>query len=252
MRIIISPAKQMNHESDLPHETLPVFIQEAEEIFHTMKQKDRSFLKKLWKANDKITDEAMHRMKTSQMRRNLQPALLAYKGIQYQYMIPGVFTDDEWAYVNQHLRILSGMYGVLRPMDGIIPYRLEMQAKLKVGGEKDLYALWGDRLREAIYEETNVVVNLASEEYAKCIRPRATDNQQFIDCIFGVYDNHGEVKVKATWAKMARGEMVRYMATHQCQDLEDLKGFDGLDYHYSEKESTATRLVFIKKTEETV
>ncbi len=247
MQIIISPAKQMNNESDLPHETLPMFIDEAERILQTMKEKDDQELQKLWKTNDKITGEALDRMKTTNVKKNLQPALLAYKGIQYQYMIPGAFTNEQWDYVNRHLRILSGMYGVLRPMDGIVPYRLEMQAKLKLDSAKDLYAFWGERLQEAIYQETDVVLNLASEEYAKCIRPKTSDKRKFIDCIFGVYDKNGEVKVKATWAKMARGEMVRFMATHQCNDLEQLKKFDGLDYHYSEKESRANCLVFIKK-----
>lgn len=246
MRIIISPAKKMNNETDMAYKTYPVFMEDAEQIFQTLKSKKYQDLKKIWKCNDKIATENMERLEHTEIRKNLIPALLAYEGIQYQYMKPSVFTDDEWNYVNKHLRILSGLYGVLKPLDGIVPYRLEMQAKLQVEGAKNLYDFWGERLHDQIYSETDLVIDLASNEYSQCIRNGLKPGQRYIECVFAVRDDEGKVKVKATWAKMARGEMVRYMAENNCQTLDDLKGFTGMGYIYNDQESDGARLVFIK------
>ena len=104
------------------------------------------------------------------LKTGLTPAVLAYEGIQYQNLAPQVMTMEQLDYLQEHLRILSGLYGVVRPLDGVAPYRLEMQAKLAVDGARDLYAFWGGRLYEAL-EEDALIVNLASEEYAKAVRP---------------------------------------------------------------------------------
>lgn len=100
---------------------------------------------------------------------DLTPAILAYDGIAYKYMAPSVFEDSQFSYIQEHLRMLSAFYGVLKPMDGVRPYRLEMQAKLRVGDYKDLYAYWGDNLYKSIVDESHVIINLASKEYSKCI-----------------------------------------------------------------------------------
>ena len=246
MRIIISPAKKMNNASDMPYQSLPFFIDEAKQIFDILKSKKYFELKKIWKCNDKIATENSERLKYTNVHKNLVPALLAYEGIQYQYMKPGIFTDDEWTYVNQHLRILSGVYGLLKPFDGIVPYRLEMQAKIQINQAKNLYEFWGSRLHDHIYKETNLVIDLASNEYSRCIRDGLKENETYVECVFAVRDDAGKLKVKATWAKMARGEMVRYMATKHCQTIDDIKGFKGMGYIYNDEESDDTRLVFIK------
>ena len=103
------------------------------------------------------------------LRKNLTPALLAYDGIQYTYMAPAVFEDGQYDYVQEYLRILSGFYGVVKPMDGVVPYRLEMQAKAAVGGHKNLYDFWGDSLYREVIGDSRIVINLASKEYSKCI-----------------------------------------------------------------------------------
>ena len=136
MRIIISPAKKMNTDTDsLRWQTLPQFLPEAECLHQCLRQMRPDALQKLWKCNDRIAALNINRLETMDLRQNLTPAILAYEGIQYQYMAPNVFTEAEFAYIQEHLRILSGFYGVLRPFDGITPYRLEMQAKLAAAGE---------------------------------------------------------------------------------------------------------------------
>ncbi len=245
MRVIISPAKKMNNSSDMEYMSLPIFQKEAADIFETLKKKSYDELKALWKCSDRLTRENMEHLARTEVVKNRMPALLAYEGIQYQYMKPSIFTNEEWAYVQEHVRIISGIYGVLKPLDGIVPYRLEMQAKLALGETQDLYGFWGTRLHDSIYSETDVVIDLASDEYSRCIRQGKTEEQRYVQCVFAVQEDD-KLKVKGTWAKMARGEMVRYMAVHGVQSLEELKDFSGLGYVYNEQASDFEHLVFIK------
>ena len=128
MRIIISPAKKMNVDTDsFPYRNLPEFLPNTEEICQKLQSMSYEELKKLWKCNDQIAELNVRRLQDMDLHNRLTPAVLAYEGIQYQYMAPGVFTDQEYAYIQEHLRILSGFYGILRPFDGVTPYRLEMQ-----------------------------------------------------------------------------------------------------------------------------
>ena len=162
-------------------------------------------------------------------------------------MAPSVFTEESLDYVQEHLRILSGFYGIIKPLDGVVPYRLEMQAKLKIENAKDLYAYWGKRLAEHLFAETDCIVNLASKEYSICISKYLPDHVRMITCVFGE-EKDGKIIEKGTMCKMARGEMVRFMAEHQIEDVEAIKAFDRLDYHYSEERSDETIYVFIKET----
>ena len=177
----------------------------------------------------------------------LTPAVLAYEGIQYQYMAPGVFTDQEYAYIQEHLRILSGFYGVLRPFDGVTPYRLEMQAKLRIGACKDLYSYWGDRHAQNIFGETDCILNLASKEYSICVSKYLPDSIRFITCVFGE-EKDGKVIEKGTMCKMARGEMVRYMAEQQTVHPEQVKTFDRLNYLFDESRSDDNTYIFLRDT----
>ena len=151
MRIIISPAKKMNVDSDsLPCADLPQFLPQTEILFEKLKAMSPADLKKLWKCNDSILQQNVDRLDWVNLRRGLTPAILAYEGIQYQYMAPNVFTQTEYDYIQRHLRILSGFYGILRPFDGVVPYRLEMQAKLAAENAKDLYGFWGESLAKQL------------------------------------------------------------------------------------------------------
>ncbi len=247
MRIIISPAKKMKVDTDsFPCRDLPEFLSNTEEICRTLQGMSCEELKRLWKCNDQIAQLNVRRLQDMDLLGRLTPAVLTYEGIQYQYMAPGVFTDQEYAYVQEHLRILSGFYGILRPFDGVTPYRLEMQAKLKIGECKDLYAYWGDRLAKCLFAETDCILNLASKEYSLCVSKYLTDTVRLITCVFGE-EKDGKVVEKGTMCKMARGEMVRYMAEHQIEDPEEVKAFDRLGYRFAQSESNQTTYTFIKE-----
>lgn len=245
MKIIISPAKKMNIDTDTYEICgFPKFLEYTKEIMKWVQSLDRGEMQKLWACNDQIADLNYERLRDMNLENGLTPAVISYEGIQYQYMAPGVFTQDAWEYVQEHLRILSGFYGCLKPMDGVVPYRLEMQAKAKVAGTKDLYTYWGDKLYQEVKDESRTILNLASKEYSKIIEKYLQPEDTFITCVFGEWKN-GKIVQKATQAKMARGEMVRYMAEHQIENLEEIKKFDRMDFSFSEEYSTEKEYVFI-------
>ena len=247
MRMIISPAKKMNVDTDsLPYRDLPLFLPNTEEICRKLQGLSYEELKKLWKCNDQIAQLNVRRLQNMDLHKRLTPAVLSYEGIQYQYMAPGVFTDQEYAYIQEHLRILSGFYGILRPFDGITPYRLEMQAKLKIGACKDLYTYWGDRLAKCLFAETDCILNLASKEYSICVSKYLPDSVRFVTCVFGE-EKDGKVIEKGTMCKMARGEMVRYMAENQIEAPEDIQAFDRLDYRFDRACSDDGTYVFVRR-----
>ena len=245
MRIIISPAKKMRVDTDsLPWQDLPVFLDRTEELCAVLQSMSYDQLKKLWKCNDQIAALNMERLQHMELRSRLTPALLAYEGIQYQYMAPGVFSQQEFDYVQEHLRILSGFYGSLRPFDGVTPYRLEMQAKLKVCKAKDLYNFWGDSIAKNLFSESNCIINLASKEYSISVSKHLPDSVRFLTCVFGE-EKDGKIIEKGTMCKMARGEMVRFMAEHQITNPEQIKSFDRLNYRYSQEYSDENTYVFV-------
>ena len=249
MRIIISPAKKMNVDTDsLPWCDVPVFLPSTQELCRKLQSMSYEELKKLWKCNDQIAQLNVRRLWDMDLLGRLTPAVLAYEGIQYQYMAPGVFTDQEYAYIQEHLRILSGFYGILRPFDGVTPYRLEMQAKLKIGECKDLYSYWGDRLAKTLFGETDCILNLASKEYSISVSKYLPDTVRFITCVFGE-EKDGKVIEKGTMCKMARGEMVRYMAQNQVSIPEQIKSFNRLNYRFDESRSDDNTYVFLRDRE---
>lgn len=247
MRIILSPAKKMNIENDtLTYRDLPVFLNHTEEILDWIRGLSYAEAKKLWVCNDQIAELNYERFAQMDLYRNLTPAILAYEGIAYQYMAPSVFEEGQFDYVQEHLRILSGFYGVLKPMDGVTPYRLEMQAKAKIGGTKNLYDYWGDRLYQETMDESRIIINLASKEYSKCIEKYLKPEDTCITCVFGELEK-GRMVQKGVYAKMARGDMVRYMAVNQIENPEDIKAFSELDYRFTPELSTEQEYVWMRK-----
>lgn len=249
LKIIISPAKKMRHSDAMDWEDLPYFIDQATEIRSCLSEFAYSHLKQLWKCNDKIATLNAERIQRMSLKENLTPAILAYEGIQYQYMAPHVFDQNQWDYITNHLNILSGFYGFLKATDGITPYRLEMQAKLQVKGMDNLYDYWNESIYTALKQNCSVIVNLASKEYSKVIEKYLDKDVKMVTCIFGEWSKtNGEIKIKtkATDVKMARGEMVRYMAENNVQEIAQLKSFDRLSYSYSQEHSSETHYVFLK------
>lgn len=247
MRIIISPAKQMQMDTDTFTCTeVPVFIEKTGILKDWISGLSYEEQKTLWACNDKIAKQNAERFADMDLHRNLTPALLAYDGIQYTYMAPAVFEDGQFDYVQEHLRILSGFYGVVKPMDGVVPYRLEMQAKAAVAEYRNLYDFWGDDLYREVMDDSRILINLASKEYSKCIEKYLQPEDRYITCVFGELEG-GKVVQKGVYAKMARGEMVRFMAGIHVDEPEQIKTFNWSGYHFDESRSSDTEYVFIRK-----
>ena len=140
MKIILSPAKKMIVDTDnIAPVELPVFIDKTAEILSWMKSKSKEELKAIWKCNDKIAEQNFNRLENMDLYNRLTPAVLAYEGTAFQYMAPSVFEIQQFEYLQNHLRILSAFYGILKPLDGVTPYRLEMQAKAEIEETANLY-----------------------------------------------------------------------------------------------------------------
>ena len=247
MRIIISPAKKMNVDTDsFLCSGLPMFIERTRTLKAVLCSMSREELKKLWRCSDRIADTNIVRLGTMDLDKSLTPALFSYEGIQYQYMAPGVFTDTELDYIKKRLIILSGFYRMLRPFDGVVPYRLEMQAKMSGEGFKSLYEFWKGDIAGQIFSETDIVVNLASKEYSRVVSDYVPDGAMFINCVFGELID-GRIIEKGTLCKMARGEMVRFMAENKIENARELAGFDRLKYAFSPEYSDERNYVFIKQ-----
>ena len=246
MRIIISPAKQMQVDTDtFACAEVPVFMEKTEILKDWISGLSYEEQKRLWACNDKIAKQNAERFANMDLYRKLTPALLAYDGIQYTYMAPAVFEDSQFGYVQKHLRILSGFHGVVKPMDGVVPYRLEMQAKAAASGYRNLYDFWGGDLYREVMDESRVLINLASKEYSKCIEKYLQQGDHYISCVFGGLEA-GKVVQKGVYAKMARGEMVRFMAGIQAEEPEQIKAFNWSGYQFDESRSSDTEYVFIR------
>ena len=239
MKILISPAKKMRSDPDtLAPEALPALLPETECLLAALRAMTPGELQALWRCSDAIAAQNLERLRDMDLRRQLTPALLSYVGLQYQYMAPGVLEQSQYDYLQAHLRILSGFYGVLRPFDGVTPYRLEMGAKLETDGARDLYGFWGDKL-----------VDLASREYSRAVVPHLPHSVPLVTCIFGRLRTDGRVVEQGAPCKMARGQMVRWMAERAVTRAEELQEFRDLGYRFSPERSHPGRYVFLKEDE---
>ena len=248
MKIILSPAKKMITDADsIVPDGLPEFIDKTTEIQSWLKGKSKEELKTIWKCNEKIAEQNFNRLEKMDLYHSLTPAVLSYEGIAFQYMAPSVFEDSQFEYVQNHLRILSAFYGVLKPLDGVTPYRLEMQAKVSIGDAKNLYDYWGDMLYCSVIDNSRIIINLASKEYSKSIEKYLTLQDKYITISFCELSGD-KLVTKGTYAKMARGEMVRFMAENSIESPEDIKRFDRLGYAFRPDLSSDTEYVFERKT----
>ena len=248
MKIIISPAKKMRHDDGLEWKTLPAFLDKTEEIMQALKAMGYDELKKLWKCNDDIAALNTERLSRMNLKGDLTPAILAYEGIQYQYMAPGVLDEEGLDYIDRHLRIISGFYGVVRPFDGVVSYRLEMQAKLKIGKAKDLYLYWNNLICEEICKDNDCIIDLASKEYSIAVSKHLPEGIKMISVTFGE-EKDGKIIEKGTMCKMARGAMVRFMAENNITSPEGMKSFAQLGFVFDESRSDERNYVFIKQPE---
>ncbi|MCX2456089.1 peroxide stress protein YaaA [Lacticaseibacillus nasuensis] len=246
MQFIIAPAKKMRVASaDFAPTAWPQYLEAATQLIAAMRRLTYPAAKQLWQCSDRLAQTNYAWLHELDLRQNVSPAVMSYVGIQYQSMAPDLLTEAGLQYLSAHLRILSGLYGVLRPFDAVVPYRLELGSRLAVGEARNLYAFWGQRLYAAL-DFSAPVINLASAEYAKAIRPYLTADDAFITVTFA-HRQAGQLKTRATYAKMARGAMVRFAALHNATTVADLTQFDDPNYAYDAAASTASELVFIRR-----
>ncbi len=246
MKIILSPAKKMITDTDsIEPVALPEFVDKTTELLSWLKDKSKEELKAIWKCNDKIAEQNFYRLENMDLYHILTPAVLSYEGIAFQYMAPSVFENRQFEYIQNHLRILSAFYGVLKPMDGVTPYRLEMQAKVEIGDAKNLYEYWGDLLYHSVIDDSRIIINLASKEYAKCIEKYLAPQDRYITVAFCELSGDKMV-TKGTYAKMARGEMVRYLAGIQAETPDQIRDFSWSGYAFDPQRSTDSTFVFVR------
>ena len=255
LAFIVSPAKKLNVVEGPPYPTgTPRFLDRTRELLGVLQGLSYQEAKSVWQCSDKLAELNYQRVQDMDLCRDLTAAAIAYEGIQYQHLAPSVMDEGALEYLGEHLRILSGFYGILRPEDGVVPYRLEMQAKLAVPatGEhpaaRNLYEFWGDTLARELAQEADAVVNVASVEYAKAVTPHlGRICVPVVSCLFGsVRASDGRLVQRSTEAKAARGTFVRWCAERQIDSLEALVGFDDRGYAFSEERSNADTLVFVR------
>lgn len=247
MNILISPAKRMfGRENFFEPKGDPVFIEQAEKLKQYLQTLPLEALQVLLCCNARIARLNYERYKQMDLRKNTLPALFAFDGIQYKYMAPQVFETNCLDYVQKHLFILSGLYGVLRPFDGVVPYRLEMQAKLRTDFCRNLYDYWGEALYTHITCMDHEILNLASKEYFKAVSRYLHPNVRCVTCVFAEYHNERPVE-KGVYVKMARGEMVRFLAEQNIETFEGVKQFSRLGFSFCKALSGADTFVFIRE-----
>ncbi|MEE3999312.1 peroxide stress protein YaaA [Tenacibaculum sp. FZY0031] len=252
MKIIISPAKSLDFESKATTDvyTQPRFLEQSEKLNKKLKTLSRKKLSELMKISDELASLNYDRNQDWQppfSLNNAKQAVFAFTGEVYRGIDANSIAEDKISVLQEKLRILSGLYGLLKPLDLIQPYRLEMGTKLKVGRRENLYKFWDTTLAESLNEELGegeLLINLASTEYFKAL-PKKVLQVPMITPVFKDLKN-GQYKTIMTFAKKARGLMVRYIIDNNVETLEELKGFDVDGYGFSEEMSTETELVFTR------
>ena len=250
MIAIISPAKNMrNLKIDNINPQIigkeRYFTKETEEIIRVLKDLTPWDIQSLMKVNEKIALQSYAYFQDFSFNDKGVCGLLAYDGLVFKNIKAEDFTKEDFDYANKHIRILDAFYGMVNPLDDILPYRLEMQYPIKIQGN-NLYKFWDDKIYKKLYSEDNVIVNLASEEYAKTVRRFLNEEDIFIDIDFKV-NKDGKLKTLATLAKMARGQMVKYIIENKIDNPEDLKNFTFNSFKFCSNLSTPRKFVFIKE-----
>lgn len=258
MLIVLSPAKSLDFQTPVPTNisTIPELLGEAEELVSIARGLSELDLIKLMEISPALARLNVDRFRSWTKTPGadlVRPAVFAFNGDVYEGLNAGSLKKHHLSYLQRHVRILSGLYGVLRPMDQLQAYRLEMGTSLITPHGKNLYQFWGQKVTEILNTQlvsvnTNVLVNLASDEYFKVVKP-ALLNADIINPVFQDWKN-GRYKIISFYAKRARGLMARYCAENAISDPESLKSFNTEGYAYDEESSEKGRWVFRRKTEE--
>lgn len=246
MIFFISPAKGFNEDTPLA-KTLPSHLDRTKILVDELKKLNIDQVSSFMKIKFDMAKLNFTRFRDFKFDVYGSPAIYAYSGIQYKTIGPSDFSSDEIDFLSSHLRIISGLYGCIRPMDSIYPYRLEMQTRLSIGS---LYDFWSDSIYQDLRNNSGgQIVNLASDEYSRAIKKYLDKDTILINCIFKL-NKSGKLKIESTASKKARGLMVKYITHNKIDDYHDLINFSDDGYIFSKEKSKFDRnivdLVFIK------
>lgn len=256
MLIVISPAKTLDYETPAKTKTftLPDYLDDSAELIHRMREFSALDIAELMHVSSKIAELNFDRFEAwnkNFTEKNAKQAALAFKGDVYTGLDAESFSAKDFKFAQSHLRILSGLYGLLRPLDLMQPYRLEMGTKLINERGKNLYEFWGDTLTDGLNAQlkkikSEYLINLASNEYFKAVKPKQI-NGEVITPAFKEYKN-GDYKMIGFYAKKARGLLSRYIIQNQLSDVEDIKSFDVEGYKFNKSLSKGNNWVFTRKS----
>ncbi len=256
MLIVISPAKTLDYETPSRTKTftLPDYLDDSAELIHRMREFSALDIAELMHVSSKIAELNFDRFEAwnkNFTEKNAKQAVLAFKGDVYTGLDAESFSARDFKFVQTHLRILSGLYGLLRPLDLMQPYRLEMGSKLSNERGKNLYEFWGNTLTDGLNAQlkkikSEYLINLASNEYFKAVKPKQI-NGEIITPAFKEYKN-GDYKMISFYAKKARGLLSRYIIQNQLSDIEDIKSFDVEGYKFNKSLSKGNNWVFTRKS----
>jgi len=254
MLILVSPAKRLDFETPppFPETSQPLFLDDSQELIDQLKKLTPAKVGKLMSISDKLAQQNAQRYKEWTLplsEKNAKPSMYAFQGDVYMGLAADTMKKNDVKFAQKHLRILSGLHGVLRPLDLILPYRLEMGTKFANDRGQNLYHFWGDSVTEVLNAELDnmkkpFVLNLASNEYFKVVQK----NQLTADTISPVFKDkkNGEYKLISFFAKKARGMMARYVIDNRIVKPADLQGFDTAGYKYNKKLSSESEPVFTR------
>ena len=255
MIIVLSPAKTLDYEFETDgNHSVPSFLSQSSKLIGQLKKKEPKDIASLMGLSDKLAtlnyDRYQSWTASKKASNDSKPSLLVFKGDVYQGLQAEDLTKKEMNFAQKHVRILSGLYGILRPLDLMKPYRLEMGTKLETSQGKNLYEFWGDKIQKNVLDElknqkSDLLINLASKEYFTVLG-KVPEDVNVISPVFKDYKN-GKYKIISFYAKKARGLMARWIIQNKVTDFENLKDFDVEGYKYSKAESTSTTPVFLRK-----
>ena len=252
MLTLLSPAKKLNEENQsIENCSLPIFVADSEKLINSLRKYNSKKLSKLMSISDTLAELNVERYEKWDVNhtKNVSPAVLTFNGEVYAGLNAILFSKKEKDYAQNHLRILSGLYGILKPYDLIHAYRLEMGTKLKVGRANNLYEFWGDKIMNEINDivgsqKEKVLVNLASNEYFKSVNKKKLE-AKVITPVFKDFNN-GQYKTVMVYAKKARGMMASYIIKNKIEKINDLIGFDTAGYCYNAEASKGNEIVFYR------
>ena len=255
MIIVLSPAKTLDYDFDFSNQhSVPTFLNQSSKLIKLLQKKEPKDIASLMGLSDKLATLNYDRYQawtaSKTVSNDSKPSMLVFKGDVYQGLHAESLSKNDLNFAQKHLRILSGLYGILKPLDLMKPYRLEMGTKLETSKGNNLYEFWGDKIQKNVLSElkdmkSDLIVNLASKEYSSVLG-KMSEDINIVSPTFKDYKN-GNYKIISFYAKKARGLMARWIIKNKIQNFEDLVDFNLDGYSFSKKESTVNTPVFLRK-----